>query len=72
MESGRAVLTQAPELPANAVLFFASPVHAFHLAAPMKQYLAGLPDLAGRPFAVFATEQLPYPWLGWKTARCAP
>ena len=56
--------TNSPKPSKNVITVFASPVQAFSLATPMKQYLRNLHDEIDAPAYYFVTAGLPKGWMG--------
>ncbi|MDK2868197.1 MAG: hypothetical protein PWP38_2512 [Clostridiales bacterium] len=46
------------------LVIFGGPVQAFNISLPMKQYLTAMPRIDGKRFICFATQQLPFKWMG--------
>lgn len=65
-ESMHPELKAVPDTAAYDALIFASPVHAFTLSAPMKAYLAQIPDISGKKVYCYVTMQLRQSWMGGK------
>lgn len=57
-----------PDLGGYDALVFGSPVQAFSLALGMAKLIPQLKPLNGKRAAVFATQQLPFAWLGGNRA----
>lgn len=57
-----------PELSGYDALVFGSPVQAFSLALGMAKFIPQLKGLNGKRAAVFATQHLPFAWLGGNRA----
>ncbi len=61
-------LDVAPDPGPYDAILFASSVEAFSLCPVMKQYLAQVGSLEGKPVACLVTQQFPYPWMGGNRA----
>jgi flavodoxin len=57
-----------PDLGVYDAFVFGSPVQAFSLALGMSRFIPQLSALNGKRAAVFATQQLPFAWLGGNRA----
>ena len=67
--ASRVVLKDIPTVDGYDAVIFGAPVQAFSLCAQMKAYLQQLPDLAGLSVACYATQGLPYKWMGGNRAH---
>lgn len=67
-ESPNAPLKTIPDVTPYDALIFAAPVQAFSLAAVMKRYLSGLPNLSGKNVYSFVTQHFKKAWLGGNRA----
>lgn len=57
-----------PDLGGYDALVFGSPVQAFSLALGMSRFIPQIEQLNGKRASVFATQQLPFAWLGGNRA----
>lgn len=67
-DKSRLKLTDLPPVDGYDMLCLGSPVHALTLANPMKLFLKELPPLDGERVTFFATQALPFSWLGGNRA----
>jgi flavodoxin len=57
-------LTEKPDPSPFDLVVFGGPVQGFDASLPMKRYLSAMPEMAGKRFICFATQQLPFKWMG--------
>lgn len=61
-------ILEAPKLEAYDFIIVGSPVHGFNLAVPTRVYLNQVSPLDEKKFICFATQSLPFKWLGGERA----